>query len=440
MQGDILEFENIKEEKMSKKTPKPKGPLTYGKTKEESALYQEITRRLCDEEDPAHDLAMMFVFNPKQARVFLAFPPATVVPIEEIAKKTGFSKEFVEKTCKELYIKGYMVSTRRGWAPVRSAVQAFDTGPTPKAAKMLGDGYYQLMRMARGGGTMAEAGSAMGGTEMELMTGLEYPMFKIFPHIKALNISGYKDEDILPIEDYREDFKNASSIAVNYCGCRRHSWGAKEYPQGFVCICFDRGAEYQVKRGSAKMLTPGQMLEIEENVCIPEWDMYTASNMLKQDYVCNCSYTVPCIFERPMEAGQLKDAMTPSRYQAVIDPDECNACGQCVKKCKVKAASMKEYPMETEHAWVNPDTCLGCGCCVVNCPTNAIKLICVRPPNFIVQRDSMPTGRYDTPETYHEMAKRMDSLRAKRRKRDKKLEEEYCAEHGIDRNPHRIQP
>ena len=120
---------------------------------------------------------------------------------------------------------------------------------------------------------------------------MEYPLFRIFPHIKALHMSGFKDEDILPSEGYRVDFKDASALAVNYCCCRRARWGAKDYEDGYVCICIDRGAEYQVARGSARMMTPNQMIELEDTVFIPEWDMYAASNMLKQDYVCNCSYS-----------------------------------------------------------------------------------------------------------------------------------------------------
>lgn len=272
-----------------------------------------------------------------------------------------------------------------------------------------------------------------------LMTGIEYPMFKVFPHIKALRMSGFKDEDILDIEDYREDWKKASAVAVNYCCCRRGQWGAKDYPEGYVCICFDRGAEYQTTRGSAKMLTPDQMLEVEENICIPHFDVYTASNMLKQDYVCNCSVEVGgCIWGPTMAIGKLKDGFAPSRYQAVVDPTKCKACGLCVENCNVHASSLKQYPDGTTKAWVDPDICMGCGCCVVNCPNGARKLIQVRPPEFIVSRDSMPSGRYDTPESYLELQKRMLPLKEERKKRDKEMEDKWCAEKGVNRNPHGI--
>ena len=60
----------------------------------------------------------------------------------------------------------------------------------------------------------------------------------------------------------------------------------------------------------------------------------------------------------------------------------------------------------------------------------------MRPPEFIVQRDSMPTGRYDTPETYVEVAARTAGLKEERKKRDKETEDKFCAENGVNRNPY----
>ena len=84
---------------------------------------------------------------------------------------------------------------------------------------------------------------------------------------------------------------------------------------------------------------------------------------------------------------------------------------------------MRQYPDGTIKAWVNPDICLGCGCCVVNCPGGARELICVRPPEFIVQSDSIPAGRYEKPETYFELQERMKPLKAARKKSDKEMED-----------------
>jgi ferredoxin len=266
-------------------------------------------------------------------------------------------------------------------------------------------------------------------------------MFKVYPHIKALYMSGFKDEDILDIEDYREDFKKVNAIATIYCCCRRLSWGAKDYPQGYVCVCFNRGVEYQVERGSAIMRTPDEMLELEENLCIPHWDMYTASNMTaKQDYICNCGVEVGgCIWGGPIATGELRDAFAPSRYQAVVDPLKCKSCRLCVDNCNVHAINLKQYPDGTAKAWVDPDVCMGCGCCVVNCPNGAREMILVRPPEFIIQRDNMPTGRYDTPEKYIEVADLTAGLKEGRRKRDKEMEDKWCAKHRVNRNPYGIQ-
>jgi ferredoxin len=272
------------------------------------------------------------------------------------------------------------------------------------------------------------------------MTGIEHPMFKIYPHIKALHMSGFKDEDILDIEDYRKDWKKATAIGTASCTCRRMQWGSTFFPEGQVCVSYGRGAEYQVERGDGIMRTPEGMLELEDNLVIPHWDMYTASNMTdKQDFVCHCGREVGgCIFGGPMKEGRLKDAFAPSRYQAVVDPTKCKTCRLCVDNCNVHAISLKQYPDGKTHAWVDPDICLDCGSCVVNCPHGAKKLICVRPPEFIVRRDSMPAGRYDAPEHYAKVAEKLEALQPARRKREKEMEDKWCAEHGLDRNPYGI--
>jgi len=51
----------------------------------------------------------------------------------------------------------------------------------------------------------------------------------------------------------------------------------------------------------------------------------------------------------------------------------------------------------------------------------------------------MPSGRYDTPESYLELEKRMEPLKQERKKRDKEIEDKWCAEKGVNRNPYGIE-
>jgi Na+-translocating ferredoxin:NAD+ oxidoreductase RNF subunit RnfB len=59
-----------------------------------------------------------------------------------------------------------------------------------------------------------------------------------------------------------------------------------------------------------------------------------------------------------------------SNYRAVIDPDECIACGACIERCPVDAIAEDE----NGKAKMERAKCIGCGVCVIGCPTEAIVM------------------------------------------------------------------
>ena len=162
-------------------------------TDEEMEVYSGIAERLGG---PEYDKSLIFplqmAMNLDQAKVYLAMP----APSEEIAEQFGFTAEFVEDTCKELYHKGYVVLTRKaGWQPARSIIQVTDTGPIQKYADELGDNYF------------ASLTGGMGPITSFAMMAMPIPLLKVVPHPQALQKSGFKKKDILPIEDIRELYK-----------------------------------------------------------------------------------------------------------------------------------------------------------------------------------------------------------------------------------------
>jgi heterodisulfide reductase subunit A2 len=59
---------------------------------------------------------------------------------------------------------------------------------------------------------------------------------------------------------------------------------------------------------------------------------------------------------------------------AVVDPDACTACGDCLAACPYDAISMAEEA-DRHFAVISPTGCKGCGGCVPMCPENAIDLL-----------------------------------------------------------------
>lgn len=395
-------------------------------TEEEKTVYTDIAIRLGG---PDFDQTVLFplqmAMNLEQAKVYREMPGSA----EEIAEKVGVTPEFVEETCKELYEKGYVVLTRKsGWQPARSIIQVIDSGPTPEWAAKLGDSYFSSFT------------GGMGPITAYGMMSMPIPLLKVIAHPEALEKSGFTEKDILPNEDIRELMKRASSIATIYCACRRPFFGAEDRDDAYVCVCFDYMAEYQVKRGTGRMISYEEALELEKK-CLKNWNAITPQNGTYLDALCNCNFEAPCVWDIMEEKGKpLKDGIAPSRYQAIVDPGDCISCQDCVVKCKAKAVTMIQYPGERKYkAWIDPDKCMGCGCCVTNCKGKACSLICVRPPEFI-EADARPeAGRYDKPERYMELASRTAVAKVDYREKTFQLEKEYCLKHGINRDPYRTQ-
>jgi heterodisulfide reductase subunit A len=59
---------------------------------------------------------------------------------------------------------------------------------------------------------------------------------------------------------------------------------------------------------------------------------------------------------------------------AIVDPDACTACGDCLTACPYDAISMGEGA-DRHVAVISPTGCKGCGGCVPICPENAIDLL-----------------------------------------------------------------
>ncbi|MFC1823903.1 ATP-binding protein [Thermodesulfobacteriota bacterium] len=394
-------------------------------TDEEREVYSAVARKLCG---PDYNDNILFPFqialDLNKAKVFIEMPGSA----EDIAEKTGFTPQFIEDTMKELYHKGYAVLTRRsGYQPARSVIQVVDTGPIQKYADELGDEYFKSLY------------SSMAGMPTLALASMAIPLLKVIPHYKALEMSGFKEEEILPEENLNEQMKKASSIGAHYCGCRRAVWGAEEREEAYVCLCFDYMAEYEVKRGSARMLSYEEVIELEENLA-KTWNAITPQNGTYLDALCNCNYEAQCVWEEMEMAGMpMKDGVAPSRYQAVVDPEKCISCQDCVLKCKAEAFTMIQYEGEKKfRAWADPDRCMGCGCCVINCKGKACSMITVRPPEFIESADRPAAGRYDTPDKYVGILAQSAVGRKARQKQWAEMEEQWCLERGINRDPYRM--
>jgi Pyruvate/2-oxoacid:ferredoxin oxidoreductase delta subunit len=104
------------------------------------------------------------------------------------------------------------------------------------------------------------------------------------------------------------------------------------------------------------------------------------SNTEKAEFICSCCGC--CCGMLSMHKSLPKPVdFWASNYYAAADADACNGCGNCEKRCHVRAARVSEQKQKTS---VDLNRCIGCGLCVPTCPRKAIslqkKLKEVRPP------------------------------------------------------------
>lgn len=101
-----------------------------------------------------------------------------------------------------------------------------------------------------------------------------------------------------------------------------------------------------------------------------------------QFFICNCCGCCCGVLRSINDYGVDASLVVNSHYVAVIDADECIACGDCAdERCQVNAIEEGE-----DFYTVIPEKCIGCGLCISSCPSDAISLVrkpedqCVIPP------------------------------------------------------------
>ncbi|MHC4539167.1 MAG: ATP-binding protein, partial [Planctomycetota bacterium] len=85
--------------------------------------------------------------------------------------------------------------------------------------------------------------------------------------------------------------------------------------------------------------------------------------------ICNCDRS-DCLAMRCTVTQDIP-VMFRAEYVAVVDPDECNGCRQCMRVCQFGAIC---YSASNKKAVIDLRQCYGCGICRSVCQKNAISL------------------------------------------------------------------
>jgi len=209
---------------------------------------------------------------------------------------------------------------------------------------------------------------------LELMMSAGIPAF-----MRTIPASGTISNfpEVLPYEDVNSMIESAEKIAVVNCPCRLSVKACDAEIE--TCIQFDKGANYNIKRGTGREIDKEEALKIviksEESGLVHTVETRPGlGNVLCNCCTCCCAILIPFL-----KGGKLREILKPSRYLAIIDQEQCICDGLCVDICPTGAIKM-ENGSEIE---IEDEICIGCGLCIKECSTGALSFKQIRNVEFI---------------------------------------------------------
>jgi ferredoxin len=326
----------------------------------------------------------------EQAQIVVHLPATA----PEVAEKTGFAADAIQKELDTLVVKG-IVYPRRDPGSFRLAFDTLmlhDTTLTARGIDMVKDR------------KLFELWDDFSMNEEYVNLGKKYaafpePPWRVVPAYKALE--GLPN--VSPLDDFREllKLKAEETISVIPCPCRLRKAGIKEpcdhsdEDKDWVCFQFGRGASYAVARGAARQLTAEEAVslvdEVEDAGFIHTWT--NGANSDKTLHSCQCCQDCCVLYQALDMVGEsVGKIWAKSPYEAVVDEIECDGCQDCVERCHFDAIEMfkpNNYGKGRRNskklkARVDPVKCWGCGLCVPTCAeAKAMGFKQVRPAGHV---------------------------------------------------------
>jgi NAD-dependent dihydropyrimidine dehydrogenase PreA subunit len=318
----------------------------------QSEKFMKVLKRLMDEEE---------------AEITASLPCSSF----ELAGKLNKTEEKINEKLGELFKKGLIFMTSKGYQFARDMAQLHDaTASDVRSDEIWGSELLDLWKEfceAELYHDVAKRAQTLGA-----------PVFRIIPAKKGFP-EGTK---LLPAEDLDIILDKATKFAVVHCPCRRIARRC-DFPVE-VCLQINRAAEYAIARGTSRELTRKEAMEVLER-SEEAGLVHTVLNQFEVTaIICNCCNDC-CIGLYPLiKHGDLGQGIAKSRFLAEVDRIACTGCQVCVERCPFELIEMiKVLGQKKLKARIDPEKCLGCGVCAVECKAGAIKLAEMRPPEHI---------------------------------------------------------
>jgi Fe-S-cluster-containing hydrogenase component 2 len=312
-------------------------------------------------------LKRLFTSEEAEVALLLSALPEPLDRIHRRAKRTGLTREELERTLDRLVDKGAILGRGRG-----------DHKRYSKAQLAVGMYEFQVNRLTREFQEDVEQyfeegfGAAFHGPRTGQMRTI--PVGARF----------VPDRRVGRYDDARQLIEGSSGpIAIMNCVCRQGKELTGEPCQQTdarrVCMTFRGAARKLVDEGTAQTITVDEALALARRA---EEDgmVLQPENTRDPSFICFCCgcccgvLTTAKKLPRPAEYLQ-------SNYRAVVDSEACTECETCHSRCPMDALDSSNGATRVDH-----DRCIGCGLCVPTCPSEALTLT-ARESEVVPPRD-----------------------------------------------------
>jgi electron transport complex protein RnfB len=290
------------------------------------------------------------LFSPEDAELVMKLKPQPE-ELSSIAERLGIGEAEAGEKLEDLAKRGLIFRTREG---DKVAYQAFQF--------IVGIYEFQLPYLDREFSEMMEEYFPYLGMSLGVLKTKQLRVAPVDSSVDAL-------PTVAPYNNIREMVKKEKLILNNPCICRKEQelLGNKCDRPRDLCFSFGKFAQYGLDNGTGTQVTPEEALELLDKAEEAALVM-SPSNTQELEFICCCCGCC-CGGLKNLKLLDNPADFMQSYYRAIIDPDECTACGTCVERCQIDAIEEKDDVME-----VNPARCIGCGLCVSECPVEAITL------------------------------------------------------------------
>lgn len=271
---------------------------------------------------------------------------------ESIAARAGIDAAYLEKRLEEMSRKGLLFRSRR------EGRAYYNTAPF-----MIGLYEYSVEKMD--GELAALYREYYEAAYLDEMGASGVPGFKVLPLGERVEA----DLTVFPYLDLLDQVRSARVISVAQCICRKEAalLGAGCGLPMETCLSFGAAAEYYIENGIGREIDAAEAVEILRRADEAGL-IHAGANTRHLSNICNCCPCCCASMKGITKKGMDKRLFLNAVFEAVIDAEECTACGACEERCPVGAVRVEEV------AAVDRERCLGCGLCAGSCASGAIAM------------------------------------------------------------------